>query len=209
MRPFVEDLKRQIREGGKRRLEKLGVTFEDLRAIVGGEISLAIVQPADNEAAALAIVDVKGHEREARALLDKMADNLTKQGGKRLRTATDSTVAVFELPRREGERQSRQTASFLKGDLLCVGGDVRTVEDVLRATTTERKNSLATLPAFRESMARAAKAQGDSKTPHIRWFLEPFGYAECMRILEPPPEKRPEPDVLRCFASRDLRRFAA
>src|SRR5688572_22005995 len=27
MQPFVEDLKRQIREGGARRLDKLGVTF--------------------------------------------------------------------------------------------------------------------------------------------------------------------------------------
>ena len=178
MRPFVEDLKRQIRQNGSRRLEKLGVTFEDLRGIVSGEVALAMIQPAENVAVALALVDVSGHEREARALLDRMADNLTKQGGQHCVRLQESTVAVFELPHREGERQARQTASFLKEGLLCIGDDVRTVEEVLRAATTERKNDLASLPAFRESMARLDKARGDSgKAPHIRWFLEPFGYA--------------------------------
>ena len=104
MRPFIDDLKRQIREGGARRLERLGVTFEDLRGIVGGEVTLALIQPSATDAAALAIVDITGREKEARALLDRMAANLTKQGGRRLRTATDTSVAVFELPRREGER---------------------------------------------------------------------------------------------------------
>ena len=190
MRPFVEDLKRQIREGGARRLEKLGVSMDELRAIVGGEIAFALIQPTATDAAALALVDVTGHEREARALLDKMAENLTKQGGKRLRTATDSSVAVFELPRREGERQARQSASFLRESLLCVGDDVRTVEEVLRAAAAERKTSLLDLPAFRDSMSRCDKSRGEEgKPPHIRWFIEPFGYAECMRILEPPTEK--------------------
>jgi hypothetical protein len=197
MRPFIEDLKRQIRQNGARRLEKLGVTFEELRAIVGGETALAMVQLDEQSAAQVALVDVTGHEAEAKKLLDRMADNLTRQGGRRLRKATDSSVAVFELPRREGERQARQTASFLKGSLLCIGSDVRVVENILRGTSVERKSSLASLPAFGESMARLEKARGESgKTPHVRWFIEPFGYAECVRILEPPKEK-PNPDVLR------------
>jgi hypothetical protein len=199
MRPFVEDLKRQIRQNGTRRLERLGVTLEEMRAIVGGEVTLAMVQPSETTAAALALVDVTGREEEARTLLNRMADNLTKQGGRRLRTATESSVAVFELPRREGEKQGRQTASFLKGSLLCIGDDVRTVEDVLRATSVERKNSLSGLPEFRQSMARLDAARGENGAPpHIRWFLEPFGYAECMRILDPPKEK-PQPDVLRAL----------
>jgi hypothetical protein len=199
MRPFVEDLKRQIRQNGTRRLERLGVTLEEMRAIVGGEVTLAMVQPTETTAAALALVDVTGREDEAKMLLSRMADNLTKQGGRRLRTATESSVAVFELPRREGEKQGRQTASFLKGSLLCIGDDVKTVEEVLRATTTERKNGLSGLPAFRESMARLEAARGENgPQPHIRWFLEPFGYAECMRILDPPKDK-PQPDVLRAL----------
>ncbi len=196
MRPFVEDLKRQIRESGARRLEKLGITFEDLRAIVGGETALAMIRLDDQAAAQVALVDVTGHEAEARKLLDRMAQNLTRQGGRRLRAATDSAVGIFELPRREGERQARQSANFLKGSVLCIGSDVRAVEDLLRAVSTERKSSLATAPAFRQSMARLQKAQGEgSKAPHIRWFIEPFGYAECIRILEPPKEK-PKPDAL-------------
>jgi hypothetical protein len=170
-----------------------------MRAIVGGEVVLAMVQPTETSAAALALVDVTGREDEARMLLNRMADNLTKHGGLRLRTATESSVAVFELPRREGEKQGRQTASFLKGSLLCIGDDVRTVEDVLRATDAERKDSLAHLPAFRQSMARLDAARGENgAAPHIRWFLEPFGYAECMRILDPPKDK-PQPDVLRAL----------
>jgi hypothetical protein len=151
----------------------------------------------DEQAAAqVALVDVTGHEAEARKLLDRIATSLTRQGGRRLRAASDSSVGIFELPRREGERQARQTATFLKGNVLCIGGDVRVVEDLLRALNTERQASLATVPAFRQSMAGLQKAQGEAgKAPHIRWFVAPFGYAECIRILEPPKEK-PKPDVL-------------
>jgi hypothetical protein len=204
MRPFIEDLKRQIRQNGARRLEKLGITFEDLRGIVGGETALAMIQLDEQGAAQVALVDVTGHEAEARKLLDRMAENLTRQGGRRLRKATDSSVAIFELPRREGERQGRQTASFLKGSLLCIGSDMRAVEDILRATSVERKASLGTLPAFRQSMAHLDKARGESgKAPHIRWFIEPFGYAECVRMLEPPKEK-PNPDVLRVLRKQEF-----
>jgi hypothetical protein len=39
---------------------------------------------------------------------------------------------------------------------------------------------LAELSAYRVTMARCAEAAGDVQ-PHVRWFVEPFGYAQTTR----------------------------
>src|SRR5690606_1703071 len=45
-----------------------------------------------------------------------------------------------------------------------------------------RTDSLAKAPAYREIMARCCATQdGGHMQPQMRWFLEPFGYAEVLR----------------------------
>lgn len=194
MQPFVEDLKAQLRAKGA--LQKVGVTLDDLRGIVTGEVAFAVVQHAQ-EPGALVIADVTGNEQAAQGLLKRMRANLAKQGGKPLRSNVEG-LSVFELPPPQGQKVGQRTASFLQDSLLCVGNSVRVVQEIQAATRSAQKQPLSTLPAYVQSLARVGQARAENeKAPHARWFVEPFGYAEAMRVIDPPTEKRKGPDRLK------------
>ena len=77
MQPFVEDLERQIRSRLDKAGVRLGVTFEDLKGVDGGEVALAVVQPNPKDKsshATVLIIDVTGKEA-AKAMLEKIAAN--------------------------------------------------------------------------------------------------------------------------------------
>ena len=72
LKPFVASIEKQIREGGRNRLGKLGLTLEDLEKIPGGEIALALVEPAPGSAATLVLVDTTDHAQETEALVKQI-----------------------------------------------------------------------------------------------------------------------------------------
>ena len=61
MAAFIESCKKQISSNGQRRLEKLGLTLEDLAEVVGGEIAVAAIEPQPGRLATVLIVDTTGH----------------------------------------------------------------------------------------------------------------------------------------------------
>jgi hypothetical protein len=196
MAEFIDDFKRQMRKDGEGILAKLGVTLDDLQSIVGGEVAMAVVLQDRKDAATLVTVDVSGRQDQARAVLDQIAENLNKRGGKRTSRAGDK-IATYEMPRREGQQVGRQVAHFIDGDLLCLGDDPKAVADILKANSEDRSDSLGTVASYREAMTRTAKARvQNEKASHLFWFVEPFGYTEALRILDPPAEKRKGPDIL-------------
>ena len=65
-------------------------------------------------------------------------------------------------------------------DTLVACDNIALLDYLLRALSGERQDSLATVPAYRNIMARCA-AQAGGLPPDLRWFIEPFGYAETVR----------------------------
>ena len=56
--------------------------------------------------------------------------------------------------------------------------------------------SLAALPAFKAVIARCQKAAGEL-VPHVRWFVEPFGYVEAVADRQPRRQRRRGTDMLK------------
>ncbi|MDX1964862.1 MAG: hypothetical protein SFX18_17060 [Pirellulales bacterium] len=200
MKPFYDDLQQQLREKGNRRLEKLGVTVDEIRKIPGGEIALAVVQPAPGTGVVVLIVDVTGREAEAAALRQKISQNLAKQGAKRTARATADLVE-FELPKKADETTPQVAVNFLRGNTLVLADDYNVAAAIFQGVANTRKDSLANLPAFQVTTARLKKAAAPLN-PHVRWFLEPFGFTEAMRVINPPKEKSKKPDLLKILAAQ-------
>src|SRR5690242_6839107 len=74
MKPFVEDVKRQLRQQGLKQLEQLELSWEELDGLPTGEVALAAIQISNDEAAVALVVDVRGHGSQSEALLTKIAD---------------------------------------------------------------------------------------------------------------------------------------
>ncbi len=183
MKPFAEDLQRQIRAKLQRAGVELGLTWDDLRALYGGELCMAAVQPGHdkNRHALVLLIDVTGHEDNARDLLAKVSRNLADKGARKEVVKIGATeLSIYTLPKKAEEIRPAVACHALFGDQLLASNDAEVAAGVLRCIEGEHADTLANVPAFQASMARCEREAGDD-VPHIRWFVEPFGYAEVVR----------------------------
>jgi hypothetical protein len=181
LQDFVKDFQRQLHENGVQRLQGLGLSWDDFNGVPGGEVSLATVRPGPGRMAVVVLVDVTGHQQQAAALVAKIDARLTGRGAQRM-PHDDGAPVIFALPQQEGQRRIQQVAYILTGDLLAASDDPDVLQSIVAAAKDGRKDSLANLKSFDSIMTRCARSAGATK-PHLRWFVDPFGYVEMIRSL--------------------------
>ena len=205
MEPFIKDMRRQMQERFARLRARLGLTLDDLRGVPSGELDIAVVQPAADKAAVVLLVDVRGHLPQARELLNKVAVNLTNQGGKKTPYSVGGvSLLLFDVPKSEDYPAGR-IVYFLdeKDSLLGAADDVDVVKDILQRKMGQAapNSSLGDVAAFRHVMARCGQHAGRT-TPQIRWFVEPLGYSQAMRILTPEEKRNQDKNMVEVFRNQ-------
>ena len=204
MQPFVESVRAQMQSASKQRLGKLGLKIEDLEKIPGGEVALATIEPAPGTLATVLLVDTTGHAAETASIVTKIEQRLLERKATKLpagEAASALTITAFQLPADPDDRSSRpsKVAFALLPDALVVGDDPGVVTQTVAQLQGGRKDSLATVPAFKAVMARC----GNDISPHaapIRWFIDPLGFAQAVQAANPPREKRKGPDYVAILA---------
>jgi hypothetical protein len=193
MKPFVEDLKRQLREKWTQTHQKLGITWEDLEGVPSGEVAIAFMLPSESQHALAILADVTGHEGQVDALLKKINENMAaEQAVRSEQRVLDATVVVFDIPKRE-ELPPRQVVFCVKDNLFAATDNLMVMQGIVRRLGQSGTDSLSSLGAFKGIKKRCEEAAGDLK-PHARWFIEPFGYADAVRLDRP---KKRGTDILK------------
>jgi hypothetical protein len=202
MQPFVESFRAQMRDAGKNRLGKLGLTLEDLEKIPGGEIALALVEPAAGTAATVLLADTTGREQEAAALIEKITTRMIERGAKKLPVDPQApAVTVFALPLDESldEPVRRAVAIATTPSAIVVGDHAGIVAETFSCLAEGREDCLASVPAFSTVASRCDRDVPEDAAP-LRWFVEPLRYAAASRAAYPPREKRKGPDYIEILA---------
>jgi len=187
MKPFKEDFRRQLQERLSGLNVRLGLTLDDLKGVPGGEVAVAVILPAPDQAALAIVVDVTGHLDQANELLEKVTKNLTQRGAKRTeQKAAGTTIVQFDVPAPKNDLHGKPGKAFyfLSGNLLVTSDDLQVVTGILARTLRSQKDSLADLPAFKAVINRCAEDAGGT-TPQVRWFIHPLGYVEAIRAATP------------------------
>lgn len=201
MKPFSDDLYRQLQEKWSKTHHKLGLTWQDMRGVPSGEFSICLIQPSKTEAAVVMLADVTGRLPQANQVLVKVERNMAARQAKRTtQTLRGATLIVYNIPKK-GEIPAEVAFYFLKDNILCACDHYKTVDGILGRLQAESKDSLAGLAAFDGIMKRCSKEAGDL-VPHARWFVEPFGYTEASRIANPPTKPRRGTDYLKVLKNQ-------
>lgn len=204
LEPFVTSFEKQIREGGRNRLGKLGLTLEDLEKIPGGEIVLAMVEPAPGSAATLVLVDTTEHAAETEALVERVIERLEERGATRLpEDDAAPDVVVFALPLDEEDSQPIRRAVALAHlpSALVVGDHAGVVAETVASLENGREDCLANVASFQAITERCSAQVPDSADP-LRWFIDPLRYAFAARETYPAREERSGPDYIDIMASQ-------
>ena len=182
MKPFMDDLQRQIQQKWTQTHHKLGITWDDLSGVPTRRSCRRPDSGRRRRKSRVAVLaDVTGNLPKANALLDKIQQNLTEQKAVRSqRNVQGTSVTVFNIPKRE-EEPARQMIYFIKDDLLVASDNLKVIDGILAGWA---KLAPTAWPAWRPSRPspRAAEPAAGELAPHVRWFVEPFGYADATRL---------------------------
>jgi len=205
MEPFSKDMRRQLQERFARLRERLGLNLDDLRGVPTGELDIAVIQPAKDQASVAMLADVKGHLRQARELLDKVSANLAKRGATKTPYSVEgATLLLFDEPATADGPATQVVYFLLEGDALLGAADnLPLAKEILnrQAGKGAGGDTLGDVPAFRQVMARCRKHAG-AAVPQVRWFIEPLAYMECMRTLTPPEKRRKGRTMIDAFKAQ-------
>ena len=184
MKPFTDDLRKQIKEKWAKSHARLGIAIADLQGVATGEVALAVVMPKEGRAVLVVLADVTGKEQQAAATMAKIAANLKAQGAKATTQKQHGVVmSVFDTAPKHDRDHGFTTVHYIKQGLFVASDSLAVAGDVAARLDRPQKHTLAELTAYQAVMTRCQKA--DPKLdPHIRWFVEPIGLAEALRTWE-------------------------
>lgn len=191
MKPFVEDLKRQIANKLSDTKVRLGIGWDDIDGIYSGEVATAMIQPGNSqgEHALVMIVDVTGNEAQAQEVLKKVESRMAERNAKRSESAlAGTTIVSYQLPRESVEDPQREAHLFLRENRLVAADHLETAQGIVRRLAGEALPDLAGTKVFQETVGKCEPST--DTTPTFRWFVEPFGYAHVIRAAAGGRKKR-------------------
>lgn len=188
---FQKDLQKQRDRGGM----GLGLTWDDLLSVAGGEAASAIISPRQGEVVQVLLVDTRGRAAQRQQLIARVDATLRRQG------AVPAVQQAAGLPLAVYTQNGRVRAVFfVHHDLLCAADDTATAAGIAAAATGPRsEETLASLAAFQKVQARL-DADPETAPTALRWFLQPLGYAEAQRTLR----RRNDPGGNQQASKRDM-----
>lgn len=197
MKPFVEDLNAQLKAKLSKTGIKLGITWEDLDGVYAGEVCLAAVQPHHEKPelrvkqhGLVLLVDVTGKDEAVAKLLKKVNDSQVAKGSKvTTKKLAGQTVTMFELKKKEGALAPDFAYYAVLQNRLIATDNEATIVSVLELIQKPEGASLAKVAAFKAVTEHVAKAAGEVQ-PQVRWYVNPFRYAEVARAMAGGKKKR-------------------
>ena len=202
MKDFVAANRKLVSKNGRQRLEKLGLTLEDLEKVPGGEVAVGSIEAEPGRLVTLLMVDTTGHEAEAKELVETIRARLLERKATTVAIAgAPAQLTVYALPDDTADDRvpkNRRVAFALAPQALLVGDDAQQVGQALGVLAEGRKDSLASLPAFQGVMKPCREALPESVP--LRWFIDPLGFAKAWQTTHPPRDRRKGPDYVAIVA---------
>jgi hypothetical protein len=199
MKPFIEDFKKQIGAKLEKAGKKLGLKWDDMAGVYGGEVALALVQPNPKDKlshATVLIVDVTGKDEQVKALLAKVdANQRANRAVKGTVKVGDVTLTSYTQPPRPIEKGEKAVPPpevsyyFIANNQLVLTDHLGVAREIVGRLNGAAKDTLQSIEAFTYSMQQNEKA-ANGTPQHVRWFVEPLGYLETARAAEGGRKKR-------------------
>ncbi len=198
MQPFIQSVRKQIEASNQGRLGRLGLTFDDLLEVSGGELAAGAVESPTGKIAAVVLVDTTGREPQAQGLIERMHKRMVEQKG----TAATAVgpLSVYQLPAADNANADARTgdqkvAFALVGTALVVGDDPALISQIIGTLAQGRGDCVGSIPAYGAVMTRC-QGQVPARAATVRWFVDPLKFAKAYQTTNPPREKRKGPDYV-------------
>lgn len=193
IKPFVESFEDQAKDWIDNQNVRLGMKFDDLHGVHSGEVCIAgVVRDLQNQQnvrgshGLVMLIDVSETEKEAIELQARINKKQIEQGATLAEIkVNDIAVKRFTLKNQKRFLKNPTNLQAIVNGWFLVSDNELIFRDVLRRLAAPEKvqktETLASLPAFKRITERTDLNGNEA---HIRWFVDPFGYAQLAQALE-------------------------
>jgi hypothetical protein len=206
MKPFIDDMDKQIEANRADDDLRLGIQWNDVRDVCDGQATMAVVPlpPAADGSAktgTVAVLDVTNHGPQVTALQQKIAAEMAQRNAQ-ARPFTTSSGAVgkhYVVPPKEAGKPTRELVEVVQSvgtELVWLLGDETTLPTAVSSVLAGANGQppLASVPTFSKLMKDSTPPAGEP-APHLAFYVDPLTFAEASRAYEFPPQKQ-KPDTL-------------
>ncbi len=185
MAPFIADVDGQLRQRPVL-TGAMGLTWQDIKAVVSGPAAAALVQTQPHATGMLALIDTSGRGVQRTLLMAKVVKSVIDHHGRReTEKIRDEAVQVLVIPVDDDSRTVRVYV-LVKDSILILADDRTLIEGILNRWDG-KSHSLADRKDFQSVLKRAAFPDG--KKSHLAAFVD--AAASAAFTSRPPASKTP------------------
>lgn len=172
MQPFRQQIGQMLERGLRKVEEELNVTWEDLKALPQGEVTLAVVEKPARKLAGVLLLDCTGQDETVNKLLQKMTQALKQEGAEAsTQDVMGVEVQVFAL-KVPAENPIKTLAYFHQDGYLVLSNEVAALKAVLERWDGKQEDTLAEADVFTYIQKKCS--HGDEE-PLVKWHLDVVG----------------------------------
>ncbi|MCA9177334.1 MAG: hypothetical protein KDB14_22750 [Planctomycetales bacterium] len=184
LKPFADDLSKQIEEELTNTNAKLGISIEDLTKVCAGELGIAVIQPGGqaNAHAVAIMADTTNKDAQVAQLRQKIALEMQGRGAKSVQiTLAGVAVTKYIIPPPKGAIAPSESYNCVTNQWMFAADHEKELANLLTrfAGRAAPDAPLMSVAAYKEVRQRVSIKE--NATPDLVWFVEPFGYLSTLR----------------------------
>ncbi|GIW90375.1 MAG: hypothetical protein KatS3mg109_0807 [Pirellulaceae bacterium] len=189
MKPFAEDLRRQLDEKIAQTSTRLGLRWDDIEGIAKGEVAFGLIQLPDQKGMALALLAHIGpDDQQLQAIQQKVRQEFAARGGQeRVEQLGGYPLRIWTFPPTRDNPEPSAAVFAHHGEWLVAADHIELAHQMLQRLDGQGNDVLAKWSVYRTVMDRAAR--GSVRQAHLRWFLVPLDVAQAIRDSQPHRER--------------------
>lgn len=172
MQPFRQQVGEMLKQRLREVERELNVTWEDLKALPQGEVTLAVVEKPARKLAGVLLLDCTGQDETVNKLLQKMTQALKQEGAQvSTQDVQGVEVQVFAL-KVAADNPIKTLAYFHQDGYLVLSNEVAALKAVLERWDGKHEDTLAEADVFTYIQKKCS--HGDEE-PLVKWHLDVVG----------------------------------
>ena len=183
VRKAIESIEKQIQAILKEKKISIG-DFHDFAQVASGEVSFAVLTPDEKTMGVCLLVETaEENDGQAKKLIENIGKELKARGAKVKKTfkVNESTVFPYEIEKKNGIVDPVNAYYALAKNWMVITNNKSVTEQVIQKIYgADMLKTLDSVPQYQKVVERCKKERKGIE-PHVRWYVDPFGFAHALK----------------------------
>ncbi|HET6425084.1 MAG TPA: hypothetical protein VFG20_15465 [Planctomycetaceae bacterium] len=172
LQPFLSDVKAKLAEGSEKLKAEIGVSLEDLKELLQGDFTIAVLEKPARKISGVVMFDVGEETETLDKLIEKMDEALQQQGADHsTQDIGDIEVHVYKLAGGD-DNPIKTVAYFNEEGYFAIGTEVAALKSIIDRWDGDSDETLAKQATFAYIQKQCRSGEEE---PVLKWYLNPIG----------------------------------